>query len=238
MAITLVSGFPITAASANSNDVTTGTINSTGATLLVLLVSDYNGGGAVVAGDISETGATANTWAPLTNQLSGGGLGLNFKIFYVNNPNTNASHTFKVTKTGGYPVIHVYAFAGTDTTTAFDSQEAGSGTAGATTIKPGSVTPSGNGFLLITGFADNTTLTATIDSSFNTPTRTNSGGGTNVGIATSYYIQPTAGAVDLTWTSSASTEMASRVAVFKAGAGGGGGATTTTVRKALLGVGI
>ena len=96
----------VSAGSATGDNVTTGAIDTTGATLLVATVAADDGTQPV-------SDSATNTWVALTRVASVAGLSPGLQLYYVTNPTTAAAHTFTVTTTGLFPGIAVAAYSGT-----------------------------------------------------------------------------------------------------------------------------
>lgn len=197
------------AAVAGANGGTTGAINTTGATLLVVAISESAGGQVTVSDNKS------NTWTVLTGQ---DGSQPDSRIYYVANPTVGAGHTF--TSTGGstFSVLSVAAFSGVVTTLPFDQQNGSSAAPYSnTTAKPGSITPTQDNEVVVCGFgtvSDPGTLT--IDSGFAITNQTPFTGGTNYGGALAYLIQSTAAAVNPEWGFTGTVNGSIVIASFKA----------------------
>lgn len=219
MAIALVAN--VGAGSATSNNVTTGSIDTTGADLIVIVVSAY--GGAPTLSD-----SKGNTW---TARTSYGPIHV-CKIYYCASPTVGSGHTFTLTSSTLYPTVNVAAFSGTHATP-YDVEN-GYAEVGApsTTGQPGSVTPSEDNEVLITGTTHASTVSS-IGSSFTITDNIAYGAGTNIGGAMAYKIQTSAGAENPTWTYGSAQYFTASIATFKAG---GGGAAVVS-RLCLLGVG-
>src|SRR5579864_4593369 len=115
-------------------------LNTTGATLLVAVVTVYFG--SSVQTTVSDS--LGNTWTPLTN-YSGGNA--NVTIWYAKNPVVGPSQTFS--GSGKTMSIFVSAWSGITNAAPFDLQN-GAGTAVVgNTIQPGTITPSGSNELII-----------------------------------------------------------------------------------------
>lgn len=206
MAIALVSSV---SAVNNPDTVTTGSIDTTGATLLVMGISMDSGGTP------SVSDSKGNTWTALTASTSGSTRSV---IYYVANPTVGTGHTFTNAGNQNYSTIYVAAFSGVITTSPFDQQNGATGT-GASTLVAGSVTPSENNELVVTHLAFNAAGTPiSINSSFiETTSERDFGSGNNYGGCMAYIVQTTAGAAAPTWTRGTGTgAMASRSATFKA----------------------
>lgn len=233
MAIALVAH----ASSVGSNGTTTSAINTTGASLLVAFVGFVFNNAAVISDSYG------NTWTPLTFHL--GVNNCTTQIFYVQNPTVGTGHTFSETGTSTYPALSVAAFSGTATSSVFDVQN-GTNPVGATTFQPGSVTPSQNNSLIVTGFDNDQGSSAqdtTINSGFTITDQNGYGFGVNEGGGLAYLVQTTAAPVNPTWTmSTAALGAGSAIAVFKPAAGSPGALTgsasaTSTATGTLAGRG-
>lgn len=202
--IALVSN--VSVGSPGGNSVTTGSITTTGATLLVAVLTDYD---AFSAGAISDS--KGNTWTTLTtsNNVS------RCRIAYVANPTVGTGHTFTSTQSGEFqPALCVAAFSGVVTTSPFDQQN-GTTFSGATTSSPGSVTPSAANELLIAGIGFDSSNTVSIGSGFTITNQVNSVPDAHIGAALAYKIQTSATAENPAWSWSSSSNGAVRIATFK-----------------------
>lgn len=236
MAIAFVAG--ATAGSVGAiDDTTTGQIDTTGANLLVVVGTYYGLAGTPVSTDINDS--KANTWSVGTEyETVGANSGI--RIWYSVPTSVGSGHTFTFdadVARAQYVSITVAAFSGA-AASPFDQQNGNNG-GGAATIQPGSVTPSENNCVVITGVV--TGGSATIDSingGFTISNTTQYSNGVHLGGSLAYLIQTTAAAANPTWTLSASADCAAAIMSFK-GPGGGGGATATSRRGVLglLGVG-
>ncbi len=206
--------------SGTSAAITTTGIDTTGATLLVVLVDWSTGGGHLDLPTLSDS--KGNTWTPLQIQPTDGASNVGtVSIYYSLNPTVGASHTFSLTASSSFSAqsIAVAAFSGTNPS--FDVQSGNSGGApGTTTFQGGSLTPTTTNSLCIcaagvqTGQAD----VLSINSSYSTSDIL--GNGTNINsIGLFYLIQTSIVAENPTVTRSTSNgawELAN--AVFKEGA--------------------
>lgn len=215
MAISIV--VTATAGSATGTNVTTGAVDTTGATGLVLIASTYAGGGAVDS--ISDS--KGNTWTALTPQATSFPR---VTIYYSIPTSVGSGHTFTNTVTAGFPSLAVYALAGTHATTFYDSVQSGanSNSGAATSLQPGSVTPSQANCIVITGFGNDPGAgSLAIDSSFSTPLVTTYLAANHEGVGAAYIIQTSASAVNPTWSWSGGARASAPIAVFRAAAAGG-----------------
>lgn len=221
----------ISAKSTNSNDVTTGALNTTGADFLVLVLSDYQ---AVSLSAISDS--KGNTWNALTSHSVSSAD--RCTIFWSVPTSVGSGHTFTATRTGAFMSICVGAFSGMKPTTTFDQQNGNSGTA--TTLNTGSVTPSESFELLIAGIAigsGNSTISS-IDSGFTLQENQAFGGtGTPYGCGLAYLIQTTGAAKNPTWTTGGSGNIATAIATFRSNTTAlTPGAATLTMTPATPGI--
>lgn len=203
---------------------TTPSINTTGATFLVAIIGDQSGGVAPVMSD-----SKSNTWINRTSYSTS--VASRSTIAYVNNPTVGTGHTFTITSAGNFPSICVAAFSGTEIVSVYDVEN-GSFTNGATSLQPGSITPSGNNYLVISGNGFNGTQTLSINSSFTITDQQQYGAGNNYGTALAYLVQGAAAAVNPTWSWGSSNFAAASIASFKVPV-----VASTTKALAALGVG-
>lgn len=202
---------------------TSSAINTTGATLLIVTINQYN----VDPTTATVTDSKSNTWVAGTPALLPGGES-NVAIWYSwQSLSAGSGHT--VTVTGSFAGVVFAAFSGTQTSSNPIDQQNGS-----TTVQPnpgppqsfGSITPSTTGTLVISvlGIGTGATLpfTATGTTAVDSIAQT---GGVNEGNGTSYVVQTSAVAVNPAWAWSGATtavDIGGVNASFKAAAGGGG----------------
>lgn len=196
--------------SAQSTDglnITTTSINTTGANLIVVAVAYSNNGTT-----ITLTDNKSNTWTPLTARQS---TTASVRLYYCLSPTVGSGHTFSVASSGGsgFPGIAVAAYSGAKTSGAFD-QETGANSNGASSLATGSITPAQDNELFITGFGYNVASAATIDSGF-TAIEALGVTANAWGIALGELIETTATAKNPTWTQGASVACAAGLATFK-----------------------
>lgn len=192
------------AASTDGNDITTGSINTTGATLLVAAIANSN-----FAGGGSVTDSKGNTWTPLTEQINVAST-CRIRLFYSFPTSVGAGHTFS-TNAGItlYPAIQVFAFSGG--AGSFGSENGTTG--GASPVSTGTVTPSTDGQVIIAAFGDAASSIDAITAGF-TKYDVAYGAGVNFSVSMAYYIQPTAGAQGCTFTFTGTTGGAA-IACFR-----------------------
>ncbi len=185
------------AASSPYSTVTTPGVNTTGANLIVLGVTTYRGAGVTS----TPTDSKGNSYVLVANYTDGAG-GAQLAIFYCYAPTVGASHTISYpTVASSFPTIIMKAYSGAsssplDQFTGFGN----TGYTGASTIQPGSVTPSTNGQLVFTCIsAWLATSSPTINSGFTTPIFQQSNAAQTYSTAASDLFQSIAAAINGTW---------------------------------------
>lgn len=199
---------PITAiahTSAGSGDtsaVTSPAIDTTGATLLVVVTARFGS-------TMSVTDSKGNTYTALTDYLSGDAV----QIHYCKNPTVGSGHTFTGTTAAGYPSISVGAFNNTDTTANAD-QSNGATSASASTLATGSVTPSTDNQLLVAGVAHDKAAQS-INGGFTVLDSKAYSASNYIGSALAYLVQTTATAANPTWDTTTAGNICAAIATFK-----------------------
>lgn len=204
------------------NGGTTSSINTTGANLIVACVHWYGGAspGDTMAGNFSDS--KSNTWTKLNVADSGASLYQRCTFFYCAAPTVGSGHTFTVsTAYASYPTITVIAFSGA-AASPYDSNQSTNGATSATSIQPGSVTPSEDNCVLVSGGTINTANTKAINSSFTKLHDVAPSSGVYVAGTIAYKIQTTAGAENPMWSWTGAQDCAANIAVWKAAAAAGG----------------
>lgn len=201
------------AGSVDGDFVVTSGINTTGANFLVLTLSSYE---IYSLPTISDS--KFNTWNVLTSYST-----TPYErqtLYYAINPSVGNGHTFSASSSGSYPAIAVMAFSGMNTSAPFDVQNGNShGVGGGSTISTGSVTPSQDGSLIVTGQGGATSSQSmTIDNGFTKGTQIDGDVSYNFSVVMAYKIQSTAAAINPTWTQGSTVVadyMSTAIAVFK-----------------------
>lgn len=189
---------------------TSSPINTTGADLIVVILSAQNSVVTVV--DNYGNTLTACSSASGTYSLA--------QILYNQGGIVGASHTFTVNPgQNAGPILTIMAFSGS-ATSPLDVQSGANAGAGVTSIQPGSITPSENGALIIAGLCaiDGTAPPYSINDGFTAPDA-----GTAWGLRASeggyggYLVQTAAAAIDptITWTGSSTQTNSAVIAAFK-----------------------
>jgi hypothetical protein len=201
MAVTFVASV---SAAQGVNGGTTAAIDTTGATLIVVAVSSYVAGPFPVVTD-----SKGNTYTGLTVRSY---ISVFQQFHYVLAPTVGAGHTITVTGTGIYNSVVAYAFGGVAS-----YQTESSAQSSASPLAPGSVTPSANGALIVTSLNSETVATDTIPTGFTGGIQVTYVGGSSMQTSTAYLIQPTAAAINPSWSWAGGTHNAiAAVAVFAA----------------------
>jgi hypothetical protein len=193
--------------------------DTTGADTLFVAVSRLTSESPVLSDSKS------NTWTLIRTQADTGGGGLVSTDLYrsATPANVGTGHTFSLSL-GTFASLAMSPFAG-GATSSIDDQENSTGGGGASTISTGSITPSVDNTLVITGIMTSEgTDASSINGSFTLPAAAHvSSTGSNFGAGLAYLIQTTAAAANPTWTLTGSaTYIAATIANFKTAAAGGG----------------
>jgi len=176
----------ISAYSSTGHDITTGSINSSGATLLIVALADR------ATGSHTISDSKGNTWTALTGR-TGGSLSQQ-TLYYCLSPTVGSGHTFSSTcGAASYPALAVTAWNGVS---GFDKSAGAS-----STTQAGSITPAQNNSLIIfhaTALTDAVSVSSGFTLHQNIVQH-----GNNYTIGLSYLIQATASAINPTISPSA-----------------------------------
>lgn len=194
------------AASSNNSNVTTSSVNTTGANLIVLATGNYAPGTQPTVSD-----SKGNTWTALSTYTA---ILSRVKMWYCLNPTVGSGHTFSAATTGAAPAICIAAFSGVKISGAYEA-ETGNNVAPGTSLQPGSITPAEDNEVQVTALAISAVETLSINSSFSITNQIAFGAGTNYGLGMAYRIQTTATAVNPTWSWSASRYSAAGMSTYK-----------------------
>ncbi len=198
-----------TAVGANTT-TTSPAISTTGASLIVVTLSQFGGAGFAAVSDSvfnSYTAGPSNTTGNICHVA----------MFYKYAPSTSASHTFTFTGSSVYAGIYVQVFSGTTGST-IDQQNNNVTPGPTTTTQPGSITPANNNEVVTSGvcFSDSS-ATYSVNSSMIRTDTNNWNGSSNEGGAAAYIVQTSAGAINPTWTAGTQSinEAAAVIASFQ-----------------------
>ena len=210
MAIALVTH---TAVAGNPSGATTGSINTTGANLIVFCIASY------ISSTLSISDSKGNTWSTLTRYWNAATENVSILIAYCYGPSVGSGHTFSVSGGSSYASIAVAAFSGAPASP-LDQQNGSDASGSSSTVQPGSITPTQNNELIVSAVGiDGNGNTPTVDSSISITDTAAWSGGNNFGISLGYRVQSAAAAINPTWTLSGSSPgMAPAIASFKSAA--------------------
>lgn len=231
-AFAIVGGAFTSAVSGDTNSVTTGSIDTTGADLLLVCIGDRF--------DVTKTTLSdnkSNTWVEKTSYgVTSGGRA---RIFYATNVSgkVGSGHTFTATGSLAYPAITVRAFSGAHLTAPEDLNDGANTPNSATTAQAASgITPSANNYLVVACTSWNgDTAVPTINGGFSAPDGAGFGSGVNFGVAASYLIQTSAALARPTWSYHAVSSIGGNSLLSLKVAAGGGGAAA---RPGIIGGGL
>lgn len=207
MSFTLIAN---TGAGDTIDSVTTSSINTTGANLIVVNTAWYNG-----VGDPTLSDSKINSWTGLTGRLSGANESQ--RLFYCFNPTVGSGHTFTLAGSTTAPAIGVSAWSGAGTSP-FDQQN-GATNLGASTLSTGSVTPGQDNELVISGICvtNNGGGAVSINGGFTITNTVAFSSGNHEGVSMAYLIQTTATAANPQWNATNSADsLTASIATFKA----------------------
>jgi hypothetical protein len=207
---------PIVAVSEGSTDndtLTTGSIDTSGCTLLILGLTSF-----VTAASTAPTDSKSNVWQLVANRDPGGAGAARVEIWVCYRPIVGSGHTFSHNVTNSYPAITVYGYD-IDFVPLIPDQANSNTNASTTTLATGSVTPTLNNELLITVATINNVGWSSIDGGFTI-------NGNIVGItgqrfthAMAYLVQTTATAANPTWTAAGSGEATAVIMTLRSPVG-------------------
>jgi hypothetical protein len=193
----------------NSSGGTSSALNTTGATLLVITETHFQGSGRP-----SPSDSLGNTW----NIVVCAGSGQETCLYYAANPTVGASQTFTVSQAGSYIGFQILAFSGVPTSSPLDQSSSGAGASVSTIQASPSLTPSTANNLVVSGFGYNGTAlpSATINGGFTVTNQQPFNAGVGFGNGAAYLFQSATTSVNPTWTLGGTAATAGTVmAVFK-----------------------
>lgn len=214
MAFVLVTS--VSAGATSDANITTAGVDTTGATLIVLNSVRFQGS------ESAPTDSKGNTWTITTTY---GTTSAFSTLYWCVNPTVGAGHTFTGIGTGSrFPSICMMAFTGNHLSSPYGANVGASG-AIATSIQPGSITPSEDNMIVIEAYSHSSPFTnLAINSGFTLQEQQNHVNSQHIGSALAYLVQTTATAVNPTWTwTTNSSALAASQHTFKVPAAGGGG---------------
>jgi hypothetical protein len=197
-----------TGAAGTGSAATTSGINTSGATLLIVSVASWHNTGVPSVSD-----SKGNSWTQLTSYI-GGSNGTRQTLYYCASPKVGPSHTFTASISGGFPSITVQAWSGA-AVSPFDQQN-GNSSSSASTLQPGSITPSQNNELVVSGICVGTLVTLAVDSGLVITDQIGYGGANNFGGGLAYWIESVAAAINPIWSwGGTSMDVSASIASFE-----------------------
>lgn len=209
MSIALVAN--VSAGSPDAQSITTGNIDTSSADLLIAFVSSYSGGGTAIP---ALTDSKGNTWTALTARVDGSVI-MRLQTFWCIPTSKGSGHNFSASGSGNmYVSLSVAAFSGS-AASPYDSEN-GSISSGT----PGTITPSQDNCLVITGIGQQGATTYSINGGFTIPSGASQAwvSSQHQGVSLAYLIQTSAAAANPAWTATNQNAIVSEIAVFKAAA--------------------
>ncbi len=194
-----------TSADGNDTSATTSAIDTTGADLLIAVLASFSGSGSPTISD-----SNGNSWNYLTLTIESP---LRMRLAWCVPTVVGAGHTFTVTGGSSFPDISVAAFSGANATPA--DQENGNSTAAGTSLSTGSITPSENNELIITGLGVEATISSLSMSGYTIATQKLTSA-FFFGTAIAYKIQTSASTENPSWAWTTTAYAVTRIASFKA----------------------
>ena len=212
-------GGPITvgnhlcAGSTDSNTFTSGTLDTTAATALAMVVASYG-----VNAEPTLTDSKSETWTKRTTVTLSGNMRVT--AYYANAATgtftVGTGHTFTLTGTASYPAGCLLVLKGTTTSALYDSGIENSNFTGSdVSLTTGSVTGSQNGDIYVTGLGPAGGSSFSIGSSFTLVDSVAYVNGQHYGCYLAYFIQTTAGAVNPAWGWTTSVAAATVITAYK-----------------------
>lgn len=212
MSIGVITG--TSAGSANTDDVTTGAQDTSGANFGICSCADYDD--ATVDLTVTDN-KNGGSWTPLT-AYSSAFQGVRQQLFYIINPIVGSGHTVTASGTFGFPAISTLWLSGVDTSSPFDVEN-GNGNTLITLLQVGLTVPTvDTNEVTITGVGWTISGTATIDQGFTINSQIDYNAGVNFGNGIAYLLNTPVIGTNPTWTlGNPPRDIASGAAIFKQG---------------------
>lgn len=193
-------------ASSNGNTVTSGSLVTYRANLLVASVADQSGTPSVFSDSLG------NVWVGLTIRSTASGSAN--RLYYCFNPIVGLAQTFTATGTSVFAALAVGAFR-VPRIFSPANQQSGATTEGATALATGAVTTLLENQLVVAGMGIQANSSAyAIDSSFTITGSALDGAGASYGVALAYRVVPVRVAVNPSWSYSPSSYCAANAVAF------------------------
>jgi hypothetical protein len=195
------------AGASDTSTCNTSPIDTTGVTLLIAVAAWFAG----VTSPAVMADNKGNTWVERDRVTDGSNVIVS--IYDCVAPTVGTNHVFSLTGTTTLPSLVVDGWSGEHASSPFDQVAAGA-TATSTTIQPGSVTPTQNNELVVTGICSDTQIDS-IDGSFVITTNIAGVPSTSFDVAAARLIQTSAAAANPTWTVNSSGGLRSTSVTYK-----------------------
>jgi len=186
------------ASSLDGNTVTKPAIDSSGATVVILVISSNT-----IFNPSKISDSKGNAWGSVTSRT--GALVCVAIAMSFNYPIVGVGHTFTYNNAGTNPSIAVFAFSGVKVptgvvTSIVDTPSAGNAGTLVTTIAPGAGTPTQDNEVVVTGVGTQANIAEvfTVDSGF-TLSEQKPSSLTACGLGAAYLVQTAKAAVNLNW---------------------------------------
>lgn len=175
-----------------SSGGTSAAIDTTGANLI------FFPGVQSFSGTMTFSDSAGNTWTSISGHASGDFFFKTMGVYCVN-PTTSSSHTFTV---GGGSLNQAANIVAVRSAITFDQQNVGVGTSSASTVQPGTITPSGaiSAVFTTVGIRGDGITASSIDDGFSIIVQANYASGGPYGLATALVFLNASTAKDPTWT--------------------------------------
>jgi hypothetical protein len=219
--------FSYIASASGGTALTSPGINTTGANLLIVVVTVDNGGAYLAIYD--TIAGHSNTYTFAKSQAAAG-TATTYTYYCANPTYVGSGHVFNVSVANGYESIYAAAYSGAASSPLDAVTNSATNNANAT-IQPGSMTPTCTNELVITGMFTEGGATPTISGA--TVRQARSSGGANWGGGLADSIQTAIVAINPTWTV-ASGHNAATIVAFQAADSVCGG-TSSRVRRRVIG---
>ena len=194
-----------TSATPGAGGGATAAINTTGANLIVVEVSEYGGG--------TFSDSNSNVWTTI-GPYAGGSSSLFLYVCVV--PTVGVGHTFSYVGGDPYPSINVLAFSGSIGSGTYDQVNHATGSS-VTSQAAGSITPSVSGSLVIAALAFDAVISGQAISVGTIQEFVQQANSAHQGGAIAYYVQSAAAPINPDWTWANSSNAAAVVLSFEPG---------------------
>lgn len=191
--------------SSMTSGATSASMNCAGGNWVGAVVSNF---GASNPSDVLTVSSSPSNTFSHTSNYTTGGISANVAVFWAASATLNGATTVSVGLTGTAPsYVTISAFCYSNFVSGAKDKEVGIGN-GAATCQPGAQTPSGNGYLQISGLSSTAVSAATINSPFTLIDADGIVGGMSNGIGSGDYLQPTASSLNPTWSATGGVALA------------------------------